>query len=539
MRRQLVLLVIAALLPLALVSVAFEVASTAGGRAAMRREALDDAHAAATLVGHELSADVREAQMIAQSPAFDSGLDARRFAPLARRLLELEPRWHVISVSDANGMRVLDLPAPIGGRQKGPVVDRASQQAVVARREPGLGPLVLGPERHAAFAVRAPVIRDGQVRNVVSIIVQPSSLRDLIVPSELPPGWIVRLLDARGTVVIATDLAPGAALGDDERRLNAAAKDGAVYGERVARVGRALTAWSAAPGTDGWRVDVIVPPAAYDAPLIHGLQSVVLAMVGALALAALFAWLLWRELQLERRRDAAAVEGQRLEAMGRMTGGVAHDFNNLLTPIIGALDLLQRRVEDDPASRRLVDAAQQTAGRARTLVGRLLAFARKQTLETRDIDVGALLASLADLLQRSVGPAVELRLQIADALPLVHGDPSQLELAVLNLVVNANDAMPDGGVLTVRVEAATLERAAADLGRGRYVKIAVEDTGMGMTPDVLRKAIEPFFTTKAAGAGTGLGLSMVHGLAAQSGGALRLSSRIGRGLLAEIWLPAA
>jgi len=538
MRRQLALLVIAALLPLALVSVAFEVASSKGWRAGMRHEALDDAQAAATLIGHELSADKREAQMIAQSPAFDAELDQARFSQLAGRLVEMEPHWHVISVSDVHGERVLDLPAPIAGRQNGPVVDRASQQAVVTSGRPGVGPLVLGPEKHAAFAVRAPAIRGGQVRYVVSIIVQPSSLHDLIVPGDLRPGWIVRLIDDRGTVVAATDVAPGTALTGDERTLPGGAAQGAAYSGKVAGVGPALTTWSPVPGS-GWRVDVIIPQADYDAPLERGLQSIALAMLGALALAALFVWLLWRELRLERRRDAAALEGQRLEALGRMTGGIAHDFNNLLTPIIGALDLLQRRVDGDPSSRRLIDAAQQTAERARALVSRLLTFARKQRLESRDIDVPALLASLEDLLQRSVRPEVEIRLEITGDLPLAHGDPAQLELAILNLAVNANDAMPGGGVLTVRVEAQALDRPAADLGAGRYVKIAVIDTGMGMTPETLRQAIEPFFTTKAAGAGTGLGLSMVHGLAAQSGGALRLSSEVGKGVVAEIWLPAA
>ena len=538
MRRQLALLVIAALLPLALVSVAFEVASSRGWRAGMRHEALDDAQAAATLIGHELDADKREAQMIAQSPAFDAQLDKRRFSQLANRLIEMQPHWHVISVSDVFGMRVLDLPAPIGGRPNGPVVDRTSQQAVVISSRPGVGPLVLGPEKHPAFAVRAPAIRDGKVRYVVSIIVQPSSLHDLIVPGDLRPGWIVRVVDDRGSVVAATDLAPGTALTGDERTLSPAATEGAVYGRNVSRVGRGLTTWCKVPGSS-WRVDVIIPQTAYDAPLTRGLQSTALAMLGALALAALFAWLLWRELQLERRRDAAALEGQRLEALGRMTGGVAHDFNNLLTPIIGALDLLQRRMGDDPSSQRLIDAAQQTAERAKALVSRLLTFARKQVLESRDIDVPALLRSLEDLLQRSVKAEVELRLEIADGLPLAHGDPAQLELAILNLAVNANDAMPEGGVLTVRAETAALDRPAADLGAGRYVKIAVIDTGMGMTAETLRQAIEPFFTTKAAGAGTGLGLSMVHGLAAQSGGALRLSSEVGKGLVAEIWLPAA
>ena len=542
MRRQLGLLVIAALLPLVLVSVGLQAMTSIGWREGMRRAAVDDAQAAAALVALELQADKREAQMIAQSPAFDGGVnggfDEARFSALASRLVELEPHWHVISISDRDGMRVLDLPTPIAGRPHGPVVDRDSQQAVVKSGRPGVGPLVMGPERHPAFAVRAPVIRHGAVQYVVSIIVQPSSLHGLIAPALLRPGWVVRLCDGRGVVVAATDLVPGTRLTGDERRLNATASDGVAYRTTVARIGRALATWRRTPGSD-WRVEVIIPGAAYDAPLGRGLQWTAIALAGAVALVALFAWMLWRELVADRQRHAAAIEGQRLEALGRMTGGIAHDFNNLLTPILGALDLLQKRLEPEAPTQRLVGVALQAAERARTLASRLLTFARKQPLEMREIDVDALLKSLEALLRQSVKAEVDVRLETGDGLPPAHGDPAQLELVILNLGANANDAMPSGGTLTIRAEAATQERPAADLPAGRYVRIAVVDTGVGMTTETLRRAVEPFYTTKAAGAGTGLGLSMAHGLAAQSGGALRLSSTVGKGTTVEIWLPAA
>jgi len=537
MRRRLAILVIAALLPLTLVSVAMAILSAAAWRADMRHEALDQAHAAATLVGHELEADMREAQMIAQSPSFDKGLDQVWFTQLANRLVERQPHWHVISVSDVSGIRVLDAPEPIGGAQRGPVVDRPSQQAVVQSRKPGVGPLVIGPEHHAAFAVRAPVIRDGAVRYVVSIVVQPQTMRDLIEPGVPRPGWAVRLVDARGTVVAATDLEPGVHLAGREHGLALSAPDGGVFTLPVARIGRALTTWSVVGG-DGWRVAVIIPQAEYRAPLLRGLAWTAVALVGAVGLGGLFVWLLWREWSLEHQRQATAVEGHRLEALGRMTGGIAHDVNNLLTPIMGALDILRRRSAEDPSALRLLDTAMQAAERAKALASRLLTFARRQTLETRDIDVAALMTSLLTLVEQSVRPEVSVGLDLAPDLPRAHSDPGQLELTLLNLAVNANDAMPTGGVLTLAVTAEILERPAADLAPGRYVRIRVIDTGVGMSPETLKRAVEPFFTTKAPGAGTGLGLSMAHGLAAQSGGALRLASEMGKGTTVEIWLPA-
>jgi CheY-like chemotaxis protein/two-component sensor histidine kinase len=240
----------------------------------------------------------------------------------------------------------------------------------------------------------------------------------------------------------------------------------------------------------------------------------------------------------QRRREEAATESQRMGALGRMTGGVAHDFNNLLTPVIAGLDMLQRRLTDDPKGLRLAEAALDSAERARMLVARLLAFARRQALRPQDVDIVALLAGMRDLIERSIGSDVQLRYELPRTALSARVDPAQLELAILNLAVNADDAMPQGGQLTIGV---TRKTAAATpvsgLAAGDYVKISVADTGEGMDAETLAQAIEPFFTTKPIGKGTGLGLSMVHGLAAQSGGTLRLVSAPGTGTTMEIWLP--
>jgi len=236
-------------------------------------------------------------------------------------------------------------------------------------------------------------------------------------------------------------------------------------------------------------------------------------------------------------------EAQKLETLGQLTGGVAHDFNNLLTPVIGNLDML-RRVHDDERSQRLLGSALEAAERAKTLVSRLLAFARRQVLEARPIDTVLVIGGMLDFIRRTLGPQIDIVLDTAKDLPAAMVDPNQLELALLNLSVNARDAMPDGGRLSITVSAEEIEDHASGhtpgmLAGGRYIVLRIADTGTGMDEETLRRAVEPFYSTKGVGKGTGLGLSMVHGLAAQSGGALTLSSTPGVGTTAELWLPVA
>lgn len=238
--------------------------------------------------------------------------------------------------------------------------------------------------------------------------------------------------------------------------------------------------------------------------------------------------------------EEALRESQKIEALGLLTGGVAHDFNNLLTPIIGGLDMLQRRLPEDERNRKLLSGALASAERAQTLVQRLLAFARRQPLQPTAVDLGQLIEGMAGLIGSTIGPRVELIVQVAGDLPAGHADANQVEMALLNLAVNARDAMPEGGRLIVGVDALRIDNPQPDeLRPGRYVRLSVEDTGVGMDEATLKRAIEPFYSTKAVGQGTGLGLSMAHGLAAQLGGGLRLSSRLGEGVRVELYIPVS
>lgn len=244
-----------------------------------------------------------------------------------------------------------------------------------------------------------------------------------------------------------------------------------------------------------------------------------------------------RERELAQAQEQLR-QSQKLEAMGQLTGGVAHDFNNLLTPIIGTLDLLLRRGIGSDRERRLIEGALQSSERAKTLVQRLLAFARRQPLQPVAVDVPALIDGMIGLIGSTLGPTIEIRIDAAEDVPPAKADPNQLEMALLNLAVNARDAMPGGGRITIDVTCEVEPPAGIPGGPGPYVCLRVTDNGDGMDQETLARAIEPFFSTKGIGRGTGLGLSMVHGLAAQLGGGLKIESQLGEGTTVMLFLPS-
>ncbi|MEI7038242.1 GAF domain-containing hybrid sensor histidine kinase/response regulator [Fulvimonas yonginensis] len=250
--------------------------------------------------------------------------------------------------------------------------------------------------------------------------------------------------------------------------------------------------------------------------------------------------------QKEQAQALAMAEGalrqsQKMEAVGQLTGGIAHDFNNMLAVVIGSLDLLRRKMAADVPERRHAESAMEAANRAAALTQRLLAFARQQPLKPQPVDVNELVAGMSDLLRRALGANVQLELLTGSRLWCTRADPNQLENAIVNLAVNARDAMPDGGRLVIETGNARLDRrytaSHPGVAEGDYVLVAVSDDGVGMPPEVVERAFDPFFSTKQAGQGTGLGLSQVYGFVKQSGGHVRIYSEPGRGTSVKIYLP--
>lgn len=243
------------------------------------------------------------------------------------------------------------------------------------------------------------------------------------------------------------------------------------------------------------------------------------------------------ERALEKAREAL-FQSQKMDAIGQLTGGIAHDFNNLLMAVLGSLEIVRKRLPEDPRVTPLLDNAINGGKRGIALIQRMLSFARRQDLKSEALNVPLLVEGMKDLLQRSLGPSMTIQTRFPAQLACAQGDSNQLELALLNLAVNARDAMPEGGSIIIAAEEKTCSPFDG-LEPGNYICISVSDTGEGMDAVTLSHATEPFFTTKGIGKGTGLGLAMVHGMAEQSGGRFVLNSRKGQGTIAEIWLPVA
>jgi PAS domain S-box-containing protein len=246
-------------------------------------------------------------------------------------------------------------------------------------------------------------------------------------------------------------------------------------------------------------------------------------------------------LMQRRHTEEQLAHSQRLDAIGQLTGGIAHDFNNLLTIISGSLQLLELDLGDRPGSADLIASALRSVGRGSELTTKLLAFARRQRLTPLAVDPVSLLRDIEAMLRRTLGETIQLRVESPPALPAAHADATQLDTALVNLALNARDAMPHGGeiLLAARAHEATEGSGDEGLTPGRYIVFTVQDTGHGMDPDTLARAVEPFFTTKESGRGSGLGLSMVYGFARQSGGALLIDSRLGYGTRVDLYLPAS
>ncbi len=242
-----------------------------------------------------------------------------------------------------------------------------------------------------------------------------------------------------------------------------------------------------------------------------------------------------------RLLESQLVQARKMDAIGQLTGGIAHDFNNLLAAVLGGLSIIEKRLPLEEEHKKILGMARHAAEQGSELVRRLLAFARRQQLRPDRIEIDHLAKSVSDLVAHTLGGLVEVEWQIGEDPGCAFADEAQLELALMNLIINARDAMPDGGTITVAADKCKVEpdQGEADLAPGDYVVLSVSDTGHGIAPDMIEQVMEPFFTTKEIGKGTGLGLSMVYGFAKQSGGAIRIASRLGEGTRVEIWLPRA
>lgn len=485
-------------------------------------------------------------------------------------LLDVErlPQIGAVAIVDASGhIRASGHPLPI------PAVDDSGLDAFVAQKQPDAGIYVghdqMDPLTHVEdFPIsRRRTTGDGEFDGVIAVFAKPGFFSDFFSTVSRDEDFSASLLLRDGSVLVRYPLPPALrtrAFASDTpvmQAMTAEPDHGSFWGRGTADGIKRLLSYQkigayplyvafGIPERDilaTWRANLI-NYLWFAVPASLGLFSMTLFAVRQLQRQKVASWRwrrtaqrLKREMDRRTRAEAELYQAQRMEALGQLTGGVAHDFNNLLTVLQGCLELLSGRQPDERLQAR-VDMALGTLERGRTLVGQLLAFARRQPLTVARVDINAQLRRMTELLAQTVGGAIRVEYEFAPDLWPVDTDATQFELAVINLAINARDAMPDGGVLRLRTFNTTLSPQTFDRGLvqgGDFAGLEISDTGTGMTPEVMARAFEPFFTSKERGKGTGLGLSMVYGFARQSGGSASIRSVVGRGTTVTLLLPRA
>ncbi|WP_173050955.1 ATP-binding protein [Bosea sp. ANAM02] len=531
--RTMALLALAASVPLVLLASFAGVLILRQQQEEMQETAREATFNLADTLQREFDAQINVLKVMAASRAFDNGLDLYEFRDLAERSLTTQPNFTAITLNDLTGVRVARVPedSHIGEQAK----DILSHELTVATQQPSVGNVTQFPEEGPVFAVRVPIVRDSKIKGVISTTLKPSVLVALLQASRLSPEWISLVIDGNDRIVARAgdqgDFAsqPGSLASEPARKARHTS-DAGVYAGRTLD-GRATNAhYRMLPGLR-WSVHVAIPDKIYQEPVRRSIFLAVTAGIVALAISGVFVTLLLRELRRGQEVGRKVEDGLRLEALGRVTGGVAHDFNNLLMIMMGGADILKSRSGDSTRVQMIADTIASAAQRGRQLTTHLLAFARRSSHDPISFRIQDRIAHLAVMIERAINPDVRLQISIDPNTPAILADPNAFEVALINLAVNASDAMPDGGILTIRAHAWNTFRSP------NSVSISVTDTGAGISQEFQEKIFEPFFTTKPTGKGTGLGLSQVHGFAYQSGGDIHVRSEMGQGSTFTLVMP--
>lgn len=490
----------------------------------VERQALARAEQVMVLAMARVESDFALMRVLATSDPFERAEWASAYAR-AREVASLNPHWRNVIVTDqARGVELFSLRRPFGSTPApmNSAVDEAAQGGdarIVGgawREGPGCPCIYL----HTPVPTVA-----GDV--LISVALDPAVFRSALM-RHVPEGVTAAIVDSRGNF-IARSLAHEERVGGPATRY---VRDAIASGQRTGVYPgttheglRNYTAFYASQ--TGWSAHIAMASSLIERPRAVSSAAVTIGSLIALAIAAALIYFALRDLAQRRQAEARLAQTQKLEAVGQLTGGVAHDFNNLLTVIIGGLNMLLKRM-DDPKQRQIAEHMLEAAQRGDKLTKQLLAFSRGKRLELAPVDLHAMVHGMEELMRRSLEAGVALTFRLHPDARWVMSDVNQLELAVLNLVINARDAMPDGG---------TIEISTAPGKDPEAITLSVADNGMGMPKEVLDRALEPFFTTKPAGKGTGLGLAQVYGAARQSGGSVEIESAPGKGARFIITLP--
>lgn len=532
-RRSLVALGAAAILPTVVVAALGVFYLHRSERERLERTNLTRAEHAMALVDARIERDLAVLHVLAESSALKEE-DWNAFRAHANSLLAGNVDWVTVQLLDPVQLERLESFEKASGAPLAPLHVDAVGHVLAAQ-----GDWVGDVERNGEPVVwlYVPVHDDGHIPYVLGAAIR-AEVFHAILRSIVPSEATAVLVDRRGFIVARSDEqadtvgtpAPGVI-----REALAQRPRGSYLGETEGGH-KSYSAHDTSARTQ-WSTHVAVPSALIDGPITWSIMVAALAGLGATVLGGILVVLILRNMAERRRAEEVLKQSQKMEAVGQLTGGIAHDFNNLLTAIIGNLDMIHARAAGDERLQRLAANALEGARRGAKLAAQLLAFSREQRMAIRRIDLQRLLNGMSGLLAQSVGPAIKIEIAIDPDATSVVSDANQLELALLNLAVNARDAMNGAGTLTITARPVSGEQRG--LAPGDYVDIEVRDTGCGMPEEVRLRAIEPFFTTKPIGQGTGLGLSQVYGVVRESGGTLAIDSAVGKGTTVRLTLPRA
>jgi signal transduction histidine kinase/ActR/RegA family two-component response regulator len=537
LRRRIILLVLAALLPVLALLAGLAVYSLLQQQATMRTDAMRLAGAIRQATEHELHTQIELLRVLAQSPLLEGAEpDLKTFHQIATSFVQQFPLWSRVILVRPDGQQLVNTGLAFGAELP-TAVDAQSLRRLLDTRAPVVGDLTgPGPLRddRLKIAIRVPVLgSDGVARYALTVTVSPRGLSRLIEQAGVTPGWRPFLLDSAGRILAypSTPHRVGQMVVQQTLEARERSTEGVYQGVAADGV-RTVAAFERLSIAD-WSAHVSIPEPIYLAPLRRSLLMLAAAGLIALALSLLFAWMIRQEMRAHRREQQLRDRAGRMDALGRMTGGVAHDFNNLLMVVLGNLEMLQRRLGASPPVERYLTSIRRAAERGTQLTRELLAFSRGGPCQPEVVDLGERVGQVLSMLRQSLRGDIAIDVEAADGPYPAEVDPIQLDLALLNVAVNARDAMPDGGRLSIRIDRAAFPDRSGRSG----LRLSLSDTGGGVAPEVLPHVFEPFFTTKDVGKGTGLGLSQVYGFAKASGGFADIASQVGRGTVVTLYIP--
>ncbi|GEM_PF-1138284 len=527
--RPVLLLAVASLIPVVVLAAVMGRFFIVEQQTALDDQLRAEATGLAASLQRELDAQIKLLTIVAESPRLDPPISRPAFTELARRLRERITEWEQIRISDGSGNVVLSVPDLPNEKRK--IVEMESHDRVFHDGDPAVGKVALGQGGKAAFALRVPIERKDKVRAVLSAVVRPAIITELIYKSGLPLGWTAWIVDGQNRLISSTGN-PALAGSDAD---NFASFSGQGFGLGRLKDGTDIRIAEVSLLTTPWRIRVALPVREYEALSRKATIILVSASFFTMLLSGVAVFLFLREARARNAERESIANWQKMDALGKLTGQAAHDFNNLLMVFQSGVEGIKRRRQDEQRVTQLLAHMSDGVARGKAMTQRLLSFSRRSNQGAERIDLDLKLPEILPLLRQAANDTITLAWKVAPDVWSVHADPVALEIALINLITNARESMEKGGSVTISASNMVDAKALETNLQGEFVAITVSDTGAGIAPQHIARIFEPFFSGKTGK--VGLGLTQVHSFAKAHGGSVKVVSLPGRGSAFTLILP--